>query len=79
MAPAEYMVRPPQPPAYFFVIDVSYNAVASGMLQAAVNAITETLEAVSARCETRMGGGTRPFHPKMPEEAREGMSRWEKA
>ena len=44
VAPAEYMVRPPQPPAYFFVIDVSYNAVASGMLQAAVNAITETLE-----------------------------------
>lgn len=32
VAPQEYMVRPPMPPAYLFVIDVSANAVASGML-----------------------------------------------
>jgi len=44
VAPAEYMVRPPQPPVYFFVIDVSYNAVATGMLQCAVNSILRTLE-----------------------------------
>jgi len=32
IAPAEYMVRPPQEPTYFFVIDVSATAVRSGML-----------------------------------------------
>lgn len=32
LAPSEYMVRPPQPPAYFFALDVSAQAVASGML-----------------------------------------------
>ncbi len=47
VAPAEYMVRPPQPPVYFFVIDVSYNAVASGMLQSAVNAIQATLQSLN--------------------------------
>jgi hypothetical protein len=26
------MVRPPQPPVYFFVIDVSENSVSSGFL-----------------------------------------------
>lgn len=33
VAPQEYMVRPPMPPVYMFVMDVSYNAVQSGMLQ----------------------------------------------
>ncbi|PSS14591.1 Protein transport protein Sec24-like [Actinidia chinensis var. chinensis] len=33
IAPAEYMVRPPMPPLYFFVIDVSISAVSSGMLE----------------------------------------------
>lgn len=30
VAPTEYMVRPPQPPVYVFLIDVSYAAVHSG-------------------------------------------------
>ncbi|RUS25636.1 hypothetical protein BC938DRAFT_471860, partial [Jimgerdemannia flammicorona] len=30
VAPTEYMVRPPQPPVYLFVIDVSYPAITSG-------------------------------------------------
>lgn len=33
IAPAEYMVRPPMPPLYFFLIDVSISAVKSGMLE----------------------------------------------
>lgn len=33
IAPAEYMVRPPMPPLYFFLIDVSISAVQSGMLE----------------------------------------------
>lgn len=33
VAPTEYMVRPPMPPLYFFLIDVSISAVKSGMLE----------------------------------------------
>lgn len=33
LAPTEYMVRPPMPPLYFFLIDVSLSAVRSGMLE----------------------------------------------
>lgn len=33
VAPTEYMVRPPMPPVYFFLIDVSVSAVKSGMLK----------------------------------------------
>ncbi|GFZ13594.1 Sec23/Sec24 protein transport family protein [Actinidia rufa] len=36
IAPAEYMVRPPMPPLYFFVIDVSISAVRSGMLESSL-------------------------------------------
>lgn len=45
VAPAEYMVRPPQPPVFFFAIDVSYAAVASGMLHSVVAGIKEALQA----------------------------------
>lgn len=30
IAPSEYMVRPPQAPAYLFVIDVSWSSVSTG-------------------------------------------------
>lgn len=33
VAPTEYMVRPPMPPVYFFLIDVSASAIRTGMLQ----------------------------------------------
>ena len=33
VATTEYMVRPPMPPLYFFLIDVSVLAVRSGMLE----------------------------------------------
>lgn len=36
IAPSEYMVRAPQPPVYFFMIDVCYAAVSSGMLKTVV-------------------------------------------
>lgn len=36
IAPAEYMVRPPMPPLYFFLIDVSISAVQSGMLEVTI-------------------------------------------
>lgn len=44
VAPTEYMVRPPQPPVYCFVIDVSQPAIQSGMVATAARAILESLD-----------------------------------
>lgn len=44
VAPTEYMVRPPQPPVYVFVLDVSYSAVNSGMLATAARTLLESLD-----------------------------------
>ncbi|KAI7869365.1 Sec23/Sec24 trunk domain-containing protein [Spinellus fusiger] len=46
VAPTEYMVRPPQAPAYVFVLDVSYSAVQSGMLATAARTILDALERI---------------------------------
>jgi len=53
VAPSDYMVRPPQPPVYFFVIDVSEASVASGMLSSMVAAIKDSIEELSnnSRCQ----------------------------
>jgi protein transport protein SEC24 len=42
VAPGDYMVRPPQPPVYFFVIDVSSVSAQSGMLEALAAGQTNT-------------------------------------
>jgi protein transport protein SEC24 len=39
IAPAEYMVRPPQPPVFMFLVETTAAAVASGLLESAVGAI----------------------------------------
>jgi protein transport protein SEC24 len=44
IAPREYMVRPPQPPVYVFLIDVSVTAISSGMVATAARTILETLD-----------------------------------
>eukprot|EP00798_Chlamydomonas_sp_ICE-L_P030133 gene30133-35109_t len=44
IAPAEYMVRPPMPPVFFFVIDVSHTSC--GVLAAAVGAIKASLDSL---------------------------------
>eukprot|EP00758_Cryptobia_borreli_P004070 Tbor_TRINITY_DN4163_c0_g1::TRINITY_DN4163_c0_g1_i1::g.26490::m.26490/K14007/SEC24; protein transport protein SEC24 len=44
VAPAEYMVRPPQRPIFTFLFDVSYSAVQSGMLKAQCEGILSALE-----------------------------------
>ena len=38
------MTRPPAPPTYFFVIDVSKSAVQTGMLEIFVNILKEVIE-----------------------------------
>ena len=44
IAPGEYMVRPPQPPVFMFVIDVSYTSVVTGLLQTVVTSIVEAIQ-----------------------------------
>ncbi|KAI8099372.1 uncharacterized protein BX664DRAFT_321106 [Halteromyces radiatus] len=44
VAPTEYMVRPPQAPAFVFILDVSYSAVQSGMLATATRTLLDTLD-----------------------------------
>jgi len=55
IAPAEYMVRPPQPPSYFFVIDVSVTAVRSGMLKSVASAIKASLDDLPGETRTHIG------------------------
>jgi len=55
VAPAEYMVRPPMPPCFFFVIDVSAQAVASGMVQVAVDGIKASLDNLPGAERTLVG------------------------
>lgn len=44
VAPNEYLVRPPQPPVYVFVLDCSINSVQSGLLATAARTIQESLD-----------------------------------
>ncbi|KAG0368603.1 COPII subunit [Gamsiella multidivaricata] len=46
IAPTEYMVRPPQPLVYLFVIDVSYAAIQCGMVATAATTILESLDRI---------------------------------
>jgi protein transport protein SEC24 len=53
IAPAEYMVRPPQAPVFVFLIDVTAAAVASGMVDTVTSTIRELIT------ERRLPGGDR--------------------
>lgn len=55
LAPAEYMVRPPQEPSYFFVIDVSAAAVRSGVLRSVSRAIATVLDDLPGQPRTKIG------------------------
>jgi len=55
VAPQEYMVRPPQPPVYLFVIEVSYTAVSSGMLRCAAATLLHTLDRLPGGERTQIG------------------------
>lgn len=55
IAPAEYMVRPPQEPTYFFVIDVTEASVRSGMLQSIADSIKANLDNLPGRGRTKIG------------------------
>lgn len=55
IAPSEYMVRPPQPPSYFFVIDVSLTSARSGMLASVAHAISSSLDTLPGHPRTQVG------------------------
>lgn len=56
IAPQEYMVRPPQPLVYLFLLDVSYAAVTSGLLATTARCIRESLDRIpNADRRTRVG------------------------
>ncbi|MFS7941472.1 putative Zinc finger, Sec23/Sec24-type, sec23/Sec24, trunk domain, sec23/Sec24, helical [Helianthus anomalus] len=55
VAPAEYMVRPPMPPLYFFLIDVSINSVRSGMLEVIAQTIKSCLDKLPGSTRTQIG------------------------
>ncbi|OJJ49158.1 hypothetical protein ASPZODRAFT_129561 [Penicilliopsis zonata CBS 506.65] len=56
VAPQEYMVRPPQPLVYLFLIDVSYASVANGLLATSARCIKESLDRIpNADRRTRLG------------------------
>jgi len=55
VAAAEYMVRPPQPPVFLFLIEVSYAAVASGMLRCVAATLKHTLQHLPGGERTQVG------------------------
>ena len=55
IATSEYMVRSPVPPAYVFVIDVSYDAVMSGMLKSVADTIKASLDYLLGSSRTQIG------------------------
>lgn len=48
-------MRPPQPPVYFFVIDVSDVSIASGMISSMVAAIKDSIDELAANTRTQIG------------------------
>jgi protein transport protein SEC24 len=55
IASSEYMLRPPQPCTYFYVIDVSHNAVTSGMLATVCATLLENLDRLPGDSRTLFG------------------------
>ncbi|OVA02409.1 zinc finger protein [Macleaya cordata] len=55
VAPTEYMVRPPMPPLYFFLIDVSLSAVKCGMLEVVAKTIKSCLDELPGFPRTQIG------------------------
>ncbi|KAH7528336.1 protein transport protein SEC24 A [Ziziphus jujuba] len=58
VAPTEYMVRPPMPPLYFFLIDVSISAVRSGMIEVVAKTIKSCLDDLPGFPRTQIGFAT---------------------
>ncbi|XP_016151474.1 protein transport protein Sec24A isoform X4 [Sinocyclocheilus grahami] len=55
IAPSEYMLRPPQPAAYLFVLDVSHNAVETGYLDVFCQTLLESLDSLPGDARMKIG------------------------
>jgi protein transport protein SEC24 len=54
VAPSEYMIRPPQPPVYVFVLDVSYGSIVSGAFFTFLETIRHCLDSLPQDGRTRV-------------------------
>ncbi|XP_062964051.1 protein transport protein Sec24B isoform X1 [Cynocephalus volans] len=55
IASSDYMLRPPQPAVYLFVLDVSHNAVEAGYLTVLSQSLLENLDKLPGDSRTRIG------------------------
>ncbi|XP_072192306.1 protein transport protein Sec24B isoform X2 [Excalfactoria chinensis] len=55
IASSDYMLRPPQPAVYLFVLDVSHYAVDAGYLTIVCNSLLENLDKLPGDSRTRIG------------------------
>ncbi|XP_060042257.1 protein transport protein Sec24B isoform X3 [Erinaceus europaeus] len=55
IASSDYMLRPPQPAVYLFVLDVSHNAVEAGYLKILCQSLLENLDKLPGDSRTRIG------------------------
>ncbi|XP_028322644.1 protein transport protein Sec24A [Gouania willdenowi] len=55
IAPSEYMLRPPQPAVYLFVLDVSHNAVEKGYLNVFCQSLLDNINALPGDSRTKVG------------------------
>lgn len=55
IAPAEYMLRPPQPPVYLYLLDVSHVAAETGYLKLFCDVLLEELEKIPGDSRTQIG------------------------
>ncbi|XP_069834618.1 protein transport protein Sec24B isoform X2 [Dendropsophus ebraccatus] len=55
IASSDYMLRPPPPAVYLFVLDVSYNAVESGYLQYFCQSLLDNLDKLRGDSRTKIG------------------------
>ena len=55
VAPAEYMVRPPMPPVYLFLLETTPAAANSGALAAAVMGIKRSINSMPSEGRTKVG------------------------
>ncbi|XP_037543760.1 protein transport protein Sec24A [Nematolebias whitei] len=55
IAPSEYMLRPPQPAVYLFVLDVSHNAVETGYLKEFCQSVLDNIHSLPGDSRTKVG------------------------
>ncbi|KAI1902920.1 hypothetical protein AGOR_G00021270 [Albula goreensis] len=55
IAPSEYMLRPPQPAVYLFVLDVSHNAMETGYLEVVCQSLLDNLSSLPGDTRTKIG------------------------